>query len=83
MGRGKAKLKSNNTAFGNRLQKSRPGEFIIDLAKPPGEVGFPRDRSPSKFRETGNSGIEINHVGAMRREEDQLGEMGDGTHVER
>ena len=48
------------------------------LKKRGSEEGF-----ASQFQEIGNSGIGINHENEIPREEDQLVDMGAGSHVER
>ena len=67
----------------NLLEDSRRGEFIIDLGKPHGEAELQIDRFASQFKEIERSGVETNPEHEMQGEEDQLGEMGDGAHVER
>lgn len=76
--KGKTSLTCNSTILRNRIKESKQGEFINDLSKHNEEEELQRGRSPSQFREIGNSRIETNTESEMRREEDQLCEMGAG-----
>ena len=58
------------------------GEFIIDLAHHPQEVELRKRRFASQFQEIKNSRIGINPENDARRE-DQVIDMGDGSHLER
>ena len=79
----KENLRRKNTSLRNRLRKRSQAEFIIDFEKQTDAAELQRARFASKLQEIGNSRIEINHENEMKSGEDQLGEKGDGAHVER
>ena len=56
--------------------------FIIDLTQPPEEGELQTDRSASQFQEIRNAGVGINPENEAQREEDQVSEMGSGSHLE-
>ena len=75
-------MKGEVTVLRKRLQKSSQNEFIIDLAQPPEEVEFHKDRCASQFQEIVDSWVEIHPENEAKREEDHVSEMGDGSHLE-
>ena len=54
---------------------------MIDSAQPPEAVELQKGISPSRFLEIENSGLWINPENEVKSEEDQLSEMGAGTHI--
>ena len=75
-------LAKKNTAIRNRLQESKQKEFVICMAKPPGEVELRKARFASHFQGIVNAGVEITPENEARIEEDHLSDMGMGLILE-
>ena len=68
------KLETRNTPMRHKLEDGDRGDFIIDSPQHAVEIEKKKGISPSRYRDVGNSGIEINGDNEARKEEFGLGE---------